>query len=421
MSIAAIMFGVVGIFLAGLITGAQMAIVAADHEAIRSRKRDGKGWASRALHWVEQPDRLFSTARLGIELSLLGSGTLVLTWAWDAWGWDWALALLAVFIPAFLLLGEILPHAFVAKRPMRWVPLLSWVLTLVHWVFWPWFVFQRAVMFLGLGGKNGEDPGEVPLMTRQELTWIIRGQEESSGLLQEEREMIDRIFHFSKTQVREVMIPLIEVSAIEETATVGEVIQRVDREGYSRFPVYRERIDRIVGIIHSFDFLEISSMDEPVAPFIRRAPFVPESMPGDELMIQLQREGNHMAIVMDEYGGSVGIVTLEDLLEEIVGEIQDEHDIQRVLFRRLSTHQYLVSARMEVDEVNELLGLAIPKEDYETLGGFLLKSFRKIPREGESMSFDGVRFMVKKADERSLYEILITLPTRYDKNGLRRP
>jgi CBS domain containing-hemolysin-like protein len=116
-----------------------------------------------------------------------------------------------------------------------------------------------------------------------------------------------------------------------------------------------------------------------------------------------------MAIVVDEYGGSVGIVTMEDLLEELVGEIQDEHDIQKLLFRKLSTHQFLASARMEIDQVNELLGLDIPKEDYETLGGFLLKSFRRIPGERETLIFRDIRITIQKADERSIQEVLITV------------
>jgi CBS domain containing-hemolysin-like protein len=247
-------------------------------------------------------------------------------------------------------------------------------------------------------------------VSRQALSWLIRGEKELQAVRAEERRMIDRIFQFSQTQVREVMIPLIEVCAVEERATVGEVVDRVVREGYSRLPVYRERIDHILGIIRSFDLLGADSSQQPVAPYIRKAPFVPESMPVDELMLQLQRGGQHMAIVVDEYGGGVGIVTMEDLLEEIVGEIMDEYDVQEAQLRKVASNQFVVNARMEIDGLKEALGIEIAGEDFETLGGFLLKEFRRIPAQGESLIFRGVQFTVQRADDRSIQEVLVTLP-----------
>jgi CBS domain containing-hemolysin-like protein len=188
------------------------------------------------------------------------------------------------------------------------------------------------------------------------------------------------------------------------------VIRAVVAEGYSRLPVFRDRIDQILGIVRCFDLLDVPDPAVPVASFVRKAPYVPETMPVDELMLQFQREGHHMAIVVDEYGGSVGIVTMEDVLEEIVGEIEDEYDVQEVRFRKLSPHQVLVDARTEIDELNERLGLQLPKDEYETVGGFLLKSFRRIPAEGESLIFREVRFTVQKASERSVEEVVIHLP-----------
>jgi putative hemolysin len=402
--------GLLGVLLAGLTTGSQAAILTADQHELRDQQRKGKRWAARAGALLDSPERLFGTARLGLELSLLGSVALVLISAWTAWGLGWSLFSVCIFLFLFNLFGERLPPVFAVKHALRLTPAAAWILTAVRWLFWPWIGLERALVKLENGEGLKAAPTGAPLITRQELAWMIRGEEEGGGVLRDERRMIDRIFHFSESQVREVMIPLIDVSAIEETATVREVIGRVDREGFSRFPVYSERIDRMFGIVHSFDFLESSSLDAPVTAYIRQAPFVPESMPVDKLMLQMQRDGSHMAIVVDEYGGSVGIVTMEDLLEEIVGEIEDEHDVQRVLYRRLSAHQLIVSARMEIDEVNELLGLRIPKEDYETLGGFLLKYFGGIPKEGESTIFQGVRFTVGRADERSLREVLITMP-----------
>ena len=324
---------------------------------------------------------------------------------------------MAFYVPLFILLGELLPKSVVSNKPSFWAPYMAWVVTCSYWVFWPWITFQKLFARSWGGHDLGKNPErEEQHFIRQELSRIISEGEEESESIQEERKLIDRIFQFSETQVWEAMIPLVDVSALEDTASAQEVLEKVDREGYSRFPVYHERIDNIVGIVHSLDFIDMPSLDEPILPYVRNAPYVPESMPVDRLMIQLQRGGDHMAIVVDEYGGGVGIVTMEDLLEEIVGEIEDEHDKQSILFRKTAPGQYLVGARMEIDKLNEDLGLGIPKEDFETLGGFLLKMFRKIPAEGESFTAMGVRYTVGKADERTIREVKISIPG--NKNSL---
>ena len=398
--------GLLGILVAASFMAARAAILSADHEEIVASHREPKGWASRARALVDEPDRLFVTTRLGVELSFVGSATLILASTWDSWGS--AVVSMGLFFWSFVLLAELFPQALVARHPSPWIPAMTWVIHFGQWVVYPWALLVRVARAAGLGGMGEE--GEPTHVTRQELAWLIRGDREQHDLPQDERRMIDRIFQFSQTQVREVMIPLIDVCGLEEGATAGDVIRLVASEEYSRFPVYRERIDHILGIVRGFDFLEVPAPDDPVAPFIRKAPFVPETMPVDELMLQLQGEGNPMAIVVDEYGGSVGIVTLEDLLEEIVGEIEDEYDIREVPYRKLSPHQFLVSARMEIDDANERLGLQIPKEDCETVGGFLLKTFGRIPKEGESLIFRGVRFTIQKADERSVQEVVVALP-----------
>jgi putative hemolysin len=405
--------GIFGIVLAGFFTAARMTFILADRKEIQNQHQQGKTWASKALSLIERPSRLFQVSRMGVELSMLGSATLVLWFTLRDWGWTGFSLSIPALLLGFILIGELLPMTLVAKKPHQLMRFMTRGISLASWVFLPWLLIQRLAFARDSGRSERQKRGVAPSVSRQELTWLIRGEEdEDNTLLQEERKIINRIFQFSETQVKEVMIPLVEVSAIEETATVGEVIHRVDQEGYSRFPVYRGRIDHILGIIHSFDFLGIASLDEPVGPYVRKTSFVPESMPVDELMLQLQREGNHMAIVVDEYGGSVGIVTMEDLLEEIVGEIQDEFDIQEDRYKELSPSQFLVNARMEIDEVNELLALGLPKEDCETLGGFLLKAFRRIPKKGESLIVGDVQYDIQKADERSIQEILITLPRR---------
>ena len=218
--------------------------------------------------------------------------------------------------------------------------------------------------------------------------------------------MINRLFDFSHTTVKEAMIPFIEVSAVEDKDTVKEAIAIISKKGYSRLPVYNERIDNIIGIVNSFDLLNTPN-DQSIKSLIRTILFVPESKPIDELMVEMQKKRNHLAIVVDEYGGTIGIITIEDILEEIVGEIKDEYDIDQRLYHRTGWNKYIINARMEIDQIHELLHLSLPGGDFETLGGFLLEKFGHIPKPGEILKYQDITFTIVSADERSIGEVRI--------------
>ena len=221
--------------------------------------------------------------------------------------------------------------------------------------------------------------------------------------------MIDRLFDFAHTTVKEAMIPLVEVEAVEDSAAVKEVVSLIRAKGYSRIPVYKERIDNIIGVINSFDLLDTALSEGPLTTFMRPVPYVPEVKPVDDLLIEMQKQRNHISIVVDEYGGAVGIITIEDILEEIVGEIQDEYDRDERLYHTIGENKYMVSSRMEVDQMCELLSLTLPEGDYETLGGFLLERFGHIPKPGEVLHFDNMTFTVLSSDERSIGRVKIEI------------
>jgi CBS domain containing-hemolysin-like protein len=205
------------------------------------------------------------------------------------------------------------------------------------------------------------------------------------------------------------MIPLVDVVALEENTSVEEAITAVQQEDYSRYPVFRERVDNIVGILHSFDLLFAQGKGQTIQPFIHPISYFPETKPVDEILLELQRNQQSMAAVVDEYGGAVAIVTLEDILEEVVGEIEDEYDLGQPLYKKVGPRKFLINARMEIDHINEILKLGLPRGDYETLGGFVLDRLGRVPLAGEGFRFKGMLFEVQKADERSVSEVLVTL------------
>lgn len=231
--------------------------------------------------------------------------------------------------------------------------------------------------------------------------------------------MIHKIIDFGETTVQEVMVPLIEVAALPSEATVAEAVAMVNEHHFARIPVYEERIDQIVGIVHAFDLLSADPA-APLRPLIRTAYYVPETKLVDDLLQEMQRRRLQMAIVVDEYGGVVGIVTVEDLLEEIVGEIEDEYDEEPPPLRRLADGSYIIDARMDVDRLNEELGIKLPEGEYETLGGFLLAILQKIPDTGEEVRYGGMHFLITESDTRSILKVRMRPAVRPGKEP-RRP
>jgi putative hemolysin len=203
------------------------------------------------------------------------------------------------------------------------------------------------------------------------------------------------------------MAPLVHVAALRVDATVSEARELIKKTGYSRIPIFKNRIDDLFGVALAFDLIGARDPGEAIGRFARRVPFAPETKRADAILVSLQKSRDSMAIVVDEYGGAVGIITIEDILEEVVGEIRDEHDPDPGRVSQLGPGRFAALAGAGIDEVNESTGLRLPREDYETLGGFILKKAGKIPREGETFSLNGAEFSIVKADRRKIREVKI--------------
>jgi CBS domain containing-hemolysin-like protein len=227
--------------------------------------------------------------------------------------------------------------------------------------------------------------------------------------------LMHSIQEFEVKKVRDVMVPRIDVFALDVQSPVGEIRDRVSSAGHSRVPLYEGSIDRIVGILYVKDLLKIPA-GETVrldrGTLVREAPYVPEGKKIDDLLREFQRGKKHMAIVVDEYGGTAGIVTLEDILEEIVGEILDEYDHEPPLVRQIGANQYAAAGRVAIDDLNSALGLSLPSDEVDTLGGFLYNLIGRVPREGEEISYSGIRFKVARLEGQRIVEVIAWLPNK---------
>jgi CBS domain containing-hemolysin-like protein len=240
------------------------------------------------------------------------------------------------------------------------------------------------------------------------LRFLLNVTAEETVLEDEAKEMIASIFQFGETLVREVMVPRIDVEAVSAETPMLEALDVILRAGHSRIPVFAATIDNIVGILYAKDllrYLRDGRTDVPLGRILRPAYFIPESKKVDELLQELQLRKVHMAVVVDEYGGTAGVVTIEDLLEEIVGEIQDEYDAEEPTIEPVGEHEYLFDARVSLGEVNDLLGVQLPAEGGDTLGGFIYSQLGKVPAVGDAIAFDNVRIEVLSVAGRRIKQV----------------
>ncbi len=407
--LSVVVVGLVLFIAEALFSGAEIAIVSADRARLRAKAEGGDRGASLALSLLEKPEWLMGTILTCHNASFVTNVSLFTIAAINFIGPAYGEALsVALVIPLLVVFGEVIPKGYCQARADLLAPYLARVVWGARRVVYPfvWLISALIGAVLGLRMRGGEG---APFVTRQELEYLM--EEQSDGDVQVlERQMIGRIFTFGALDMENVLVPIVDLSAVDESGTVEEVIEKIEDDGHSRILIYRENLHHIVGVVHAKDVLGLGAAAtgrlKEKAGLIRSVYFVPETKPADDLLKELMSRKDKMAVVVDEYGACAGIVTMEDLVEEIVGDIADEYDVDEVrMFRKVGEDQYLIDARMEVEDVRESLSLPIPEGDYETLAGYLLKRFERIPKAGERVSLGKWALIVSAASERRIKNV----------------
>ena len=392
-------------------SGAEIALVSADKVKLRHRAEE-EGHRERAiLSFLDNPGELISTSLVGTNTCVVLS-TVVATLGFLSWfPHNAELAALALMTPLVLIFGEILPKSIFQHYADPIAPKVIYALWFFRLLFYP-MVAIGSWLSRSLLRLFRVDQEQKVLMSREELSILLRlpSREGEDRITAEERRMVTRIFGFKDTTVGDIMLPLSEVTAMPVTATLEEVAQEIADKQHTRLPLYRERIDQIVGIVHAFDVLRAEGT-LAVCDLCRPAIFVPESQPAVDTFLRLQREGQGIAVVVDEYGGATGIISIEDILEEIVGEIEDEYDEGGPdLIVREPAGTFRIMGKAPVAQINEMLKLNLPlSNDYESIAGLILDRIKRIPAQGETLSFDGATLVTTKVTERSVDEVQLRL------------
>lgn len=299
-------------------------------------------------------------------------------------------AILASAAAALLLpLIETAVEGIALRNPETWALRLTGLAGVIDVIFRP-----VGALMLAFSNSPRLAAHQIGTVTDDELkTWVEVGQPDGGSLEKGERQMIYSIFRFGDTLCREVMVPRIEVLALEGDTTIQEATRALVASGHSRIPVFEESIDNVVGMLYAKDLLRLhleSGQEQTIRPYVRPAYFVPESKKVDDLLAEMQSKRVHIAVVVDEYGGMAGLVTLEDIVEEIVGEIRDEYDQgEDILFQQISPDEMLFIGRTDLDDLNELLGTHLTKDLADTVGGYLYGTLGHVPVEGEQVSVEG--------------------------------
>jgi CBS domain containing-hemolysin-like protein len=366
--------------------------------------------AAQLLRLVEQPARflnlvlllvlvvqVFATALFTSVLSRLVGGGLGV-----------AIAATVMTILTFIF-AEVAPKTYAVQQTDRAalaVAPVVYVLTRLP-VLGP---LTRLLIGIGNVVTPGKGLKSGPFVSEEEIRAMVDEAERDDVIEEEEREMIHSIFEFGDTILREVMTPRPDMVAVPVSTSLQEVLELILRSGYSRIPVYQDDIDNVVGLAYAKDVLRRlhdGQADKPLADILRPAPVMPESMRAAECLREMRRRKSHMVIVIDEYGGTAGLVTIEDLLEEIVGEITDEYDQEDPNVEPLPDGDYRVNARLGIDEVNELLDVQLPSTEWDTIGGLLINLVGGVPREGQELEFQGLRLTAERVQGRRIGRVRI--------------
>lgn len=420
-----LIFALFLVFLNGFFVAAEFAIVKVRASQIEIKAKSGSRVGKLAKNIVHNLDGYLAATQLGITLASLGLGVVgekvmheIIRGALPNFGEPLTTTLstaiaFSIITIMHIVFGELAPKSLAIQRPVATTLFISVPLQIFYIVLRPfiWMLNGLASIILkplGIDTSGGHDS----LHSNEELQYLLDQGKESGALEDNEHELIKNVFDFNERVVKNIMVPRTKIMGIELNTPKEDVVSKIISEGYSRMPVYDEIIDKIIGIVHAKDVLPLLAhhKDWTLSDIIRKPYFVPETKKINDLLSELQQKRIQIAIVIDEFGGTAGMVTLEDIVEEIVGEIQDEYDEEKPTVEKISETEFVINAYATVYDVNEHLPHDLPEdEDFDTVGGLVSHAFGKIPEVGDSEECYGYLFTILKKTEQNIETIKLEL------------
>jgi len=401
------------LILKGFFSGSEIAMVNADKLKLRHQAKMGNKGAALVLKLFKKPDIILGTTLVGTNIATVTISTLGTLIFIDLFGSTGDFISILVLTPILLIFGEIVPKSVFQQKADTLVTFLIYILQIFSYIFYPLLIiFSTVARFATKIVGGGETPQNM-FITREEIRVLLDLSESSSDPSRIDRKRIRRIIRFADTTVGEAMIPLADVVGFNEVRNMKEAIRIVTQYGFNRLPVYRGNITNVKGMLtlSTWDLMEMDLEEKPITDYICPTLYLSPKQTIDQALPQLQARDDHMAVVVDEYGSAVGILTMEDVFEEVVGEIDVGYDFEeynpqhRFYIVHENEHSHLIGGRMPISEVNDILYIKLPIEEAHTIGGFITSRLRTIPKVGDFVEELDYRLSVLEADERTVIKV----------------
>lgn len=395
--------------LSAFFSGAETALLSINRVKIKELANQGDKRAQLVDTLLEDQTRLITTILIGNNLVNIGASAIATSISIYLFGNTGVGIATGIVTFLVLIFGEITPKSLGNKKSIKYSKFAAPIIYYMSKILTPVVSFFVFLIRLFIG--RGNPLVSSNLFSEEEIRRYVNVSEEEGVIKESEKKMINSIFEFDDTTVKEIMVPRIDMDCIEYNVGLKKLIELVVEKGHSRIPVYQESIDNIIGVLYVKDLLNFiieQDMEFQLSEFIRPAYFIPESKKINHLMTEMKRKKVHMAIVLDEYGGTSGLITIEDLLEEIVGDIQDEYDPDIKQIDIINERELLVDARVDIEELNEILPDPLQEEEgYETISGFILYHLGYLPKEGEKIELDNILLEIEESAKHRIEKVRI--------------
>jgi len=401
------------LLLKGFFSGSEIAMVNSDKLKLRHQAKMGNKGARLVLKLFKKPDVILGTTLVGTNIATVTISTLGALVFIDLFGSSGDIISVLILSPILLIFGEVVPKSVFQQKADTLVNFSIYVLRFFSYLFYPLIIiFSTVARFATKIVGGGEAPQNM-FITREEIRVLLDLSESASDPSTIDRKRIRRIIRFADTTVGEAMIPLADVVGFNETRDMKEAIRVVIKYGFNRLPVYRGNLTNVKGMLtlSTWDLMEMDLEDKPISDYICPTLYLSPKQTIDQALPQLQARDDHMAVVVDEYGSAIGILTMEDVFEEVVGEIDVGYDFEeynpkhRFYIIHENEQSHLIGGRMPISEVNDILYVKLPVEEAHTLGGFITSRLRTIPQVGDVVEEQGYRLSVLEADERTVIKV----------------
>jgi putative hemolysin len=395
---------VVSLLLSFYFAGTETAFISVNRVRVEVWRRQKHWVAEQIAKLLRKPERFIYTTLVGNNIANISFASFATVYLHNYM--DEKLTWLLI-TAVTVLVGEIIPKTLFRSLADWIIRKVAPILYVFYYIFLPliWLIGHISGLVLRL--FHHQDKEISDFFSKKDVDILIRKSQSTVNIEKRESEYLRKILHLRRLQVREAMIPRTEIIAVEENASIMELVEQFQKSGFTKIPVFRENLDNVLGVVILKDLF---NQPETVKEILREVMFVPETKRCSQLLREFRKMNTTIAIAIDEYGGTAGLVTSEDLIEELVGEIEDEFDLSTTLIRKVGDNTYSVNARIEIDELKDKLGVVLPEGEYDTLAGFILNFFGHIPRRDESFELDDYKFTVSRATRRKVEYVRIILP-----------